>query len=83
MVQTVISDDIHPKHIYGFYFKERGIPLESVAEAFEYLRLRNLIIPSINQPYSFYVSRRVCALKFKKISTVINYSNTNHTDIVN
>lgn len=47
-------DDIHPRNVHHFYFKERGISLEKVAEAFEYLRLRNLIMPSIDQSYGFY-----------------------------
>jgi uncharacterized protein (TIGR02391 family) len=48
-------DDIHPKNIHHFYFEERGISFENVVEAFEYLRLRNLIMPSIEQPYGFYM----------------------------
>ena len=48
-------DHIYPLNIHDFYFKEKGISLECVAEAFEYLRLRNLIMPSIGQPYGYHM----------------------------
>ena len=47
-------DDIHIRSVHAFLFKDKGIPLEKVGEAFEYLRLRNLIMPSVDQDYGFY-----------------------------
>ena len=49
------TDHIHPLSVYQFRFKETGFSKENIGEAFHYLRLRNLIMQSIEQPYGYHM----------------------------
>lgn len=49
------TDVIHPRSIHQFYFKEKGISLDKIAEAFQYLHLRNLIMQDPDQSDGYYM----------------------------